>query len=933
MKRLASFLQRRARARLLPLPLACLGVAIVLIAAVGGLSSPPAARAASAVNGASANCDSFTLSLLGIIDVTSFPEPGWVWVDPSQKLKDVSGVVQESFVTHTDFPAVHDSHDQNTHLAVDPGFEGLLSDVNDPGEIEMEWEIGTFPSETSGDPAERTFPRWAWPSDGDRLWLNGNWIFDCGHPDDVGGVNHYHSEIHPPRAVATMRQQLHTLPGTGTTPVPVTTTDLYIHGRAGFVGDDLECGQEIIVSHGTCSPSAYPHRGTPIAADYDFKVCLPAKPSPSAVLATQMDLGPGNTIGINPTITPEASTGPCAGGGFGPTQLAVHVPLAGSGATMDDVLARKLFAGWVYPPTGLRHVTLKLTQGILHEDMDLDPGDCECSFFWLNLDRAPDEWFRLTPFQIPTDDDAGIGCPSNTNTLNDWDDDGGCGNGHLNFSGPTFDFYVASGQDYTLRTVAYDQDCLDGRFGNFVLGFGDPLVPTLDALALGACFIDPFEPGDNDSYNAASATNLAAGTGQSVSNPSDQFDLLFNVTNEAVTTEDTADLSLIKACKPDLTPALAGQQVNCTIVVSNPGPGLPRNVLVNDTLLTNVAPTDYVMSVPTFTFSGGGSPVPCDAPTDIAGGKQFQCNLGTVPVAGSAIISYHLTSNEAGDFDNFASVTTDSTDPNGSNNDGRSDVRVVAVANLSLDKSDSPDPLIAGTDITYTLHAHNGGPSTAPNVTIQDFLPNSVDVVSVDGGVGGSCVPGVSGDPAHPTKCTYATLASGATATMVIVVRVKPGDHRVVSNEARVASDVLDPDTTDNGASATTAVRVADVKIVKSSDADVYKPSSRITYTLTVTNNGPGNAENVKVTDALPLTSQDRVAVLDPSCTLAGALATCNLGTLAPLASRTLTIAIIPKGKTGQISNTATVSSTTFDPDASNNASTRVVISGNPPKP
>ena len=39
-------------------------------------------------------------------------------------------------------------------MKVDPGFEGLLADVNDTGEIEMEWEIGTFPSETSGNPRE-----------------------------------------------------------------------------------------------------------------------------------------------------------------------------------------------------------------------------------------------------------------------------------------------------------------------------------------------------------------------------------------------------------------------------------------------------------------------------------------------------------------------------------------------------------------------------------------------------------------------------------------------------------------------------------------------------------------------------------------------------------------------------------------------------------
>ena len=199
---------------------------------------------------------------------------------------------------------------------------------------------------------------------------------------------------------------------------------------------------------------------------------------------------------------------------------------------------------------------------------------------------------------------------------------------------------------------------------------------------------------------------------------------------------------------------------------------------------------------------------------------------------------------------------------------------------MSIDKSGSPDPLVAGTDITYTLHAHNAGPSTAPNVTIRDFLPDSVTVLSVNGGAGGSCVPGVPGDAGQPTRCAYATLAPTATATMVIVVRVKPGDHRVVTNEATVSSDVLDPDTSNNSASATTTIRVADLKLVKTSDADVYKPSSQITYTLTVTNNGPGDAENVVVTDALPLSGNDRVAVLDSSCTLAGTVATCSLGTI-----------------------------------------------------
>jgi hypothetical protein len=129
---------------------ACVAATAALATLLFVLARAPAAKAATPISGASANCDSFTVLLFGFIDVASFPEPGWVYVDPSQKLKDVSGTVRESFVTETDFPAVHDSHDQNTHLAVDPGYEGLLSDVNDPGEIEMEWEIGTFPRRPSG---------------------------------------------------------------------------------------------------------------------------------------------------------------------------------------------------------------------------------------------------------------------------------------------------------------------------------------------------------------------------------------------------------------------------------------------------------------------------------------------------------------------------------------------------------------------------------------------------------------------------------------------------------------------------------------------------------------------------------------------------------------------------------------------------------------
>ncbi len=69
----------------------------------------------------------------------------------------------------------------------------------------------------------------------------------------------------------------------------------------------------------------------------------------------------------------------------------VKVPLAGTATPPEAVYARRIYTGWVVPPDPvLPHRRLTLTQMDLHEDHDLDPGDGELSFMWMNLNRAPD---------------------------------------------------------------------------------------------------------------------------------------------------------------------------------------------------------------------------------------------------------------------------------------------------------------------------------------------------------------------------------------------------------------------------------------------------------------------------------------------------------------------------------------------------------------
>jgi uncharacterized repeat protein (TIGR01451 family) len=63
-------------------------------------------------------------------------------------------------------------------------------------------------------------------------------------------------------------------------------------------------------------------------------------------------------------------------------------------------------------------------------------------------------------------------------------------------------------------------------------------------------------------------------------------------------------------------------------------------------------------------------------------------------------------------------------------------------ANLKITKSDSPDPVRIGEQLTYTVGVENLGPSPATGVTVTDNLPKGVDLVSATGPSGSCAVQG-----------------------------------------------------------------------------------------------------------------------------------------------------------------------------------------------
>lgn len=139
-------------------------------------------------------------------------------------------------------------------------------------DMEVEWDNASLMDEKEG--FQRIWgaaPEFVWPAVGDRVWVEGRWIFDCGHPssDTVQGVK-FSTEIHPPRALVTYRlnhvaQDSFPLPrvsapnfpapqswlpvtgepavlapdapNSGPTNVPVTEADIFLSGNGGPAND------------------------------------------------------------------------------------------------------------------------------------------------------------------------------------------------------------------------------------------------------------------------------------------------------------------------------------------------------------------------------------------------------------------------------------------------------------------------------------------------------------------------------------------------------------------------------------------------------------------------------------------------------------------------------------------------------------------------
>ncbi len=121
-------------------------------------------------------------------------------------------------------------------------------------------------------------------------------------------------------------------------------------------------------------------------------------------------------------------------------------------------------------------------------------------------------------------------------------------------------------------------------------------------------------------------------------------------------------------------------------------------------------------------------------------------------------------------------------------------------ADLALTKTATPvsDPAYPGDPLTYTLGVQNTGPNAADGVRVTDTLPAGVTFDSATASQG-SCL-----QASGVVSCILGTLANGAGAS--ITIKVRPGAAGTITNQASVTSNVGDPDSSDNTATAQTTV-------------------------------------------------------------------------------------------------------------------------------
>jgi len=318
------------------------------------------------------------------------------------------------------------------------------------------------------------------------------------------------------------------------------------------------------------------------------------------------------------------------------------------------------------------------------------------------------------------------------------------------------------------------------------------------------------------------------------------------------------------------SPVTPGEPMTYSLTVANDGPSDAENVVVLDSLPAEV------------TFVSA-------SPTPDSGPNPLVWNLGTLATGAhrDILITVTVNADVTEGFTNTVIITTTTPGDDPGNNEDDWPVDVVASADLAITKSDSPDPVVPGETLIYTLVYTNYGPSDAVNVIVTDTLPAEVTFVAAD-------PPQTTGP--NPLTWNLGTVAAGDSGRIVITTTVNSDVTAPFTNTVVITSDTSDDNPDDNTDDEPTQPLVPGMELVKTVLPGAAVPNMPFTYVITITNTGYVTLDPLILTDTLPSLDFHYVAgsamPSEPAVIAPPLLVWTDLGPLDPGASVSVTFAV-----------------------------------------
>ena len=373
----------------------------------------------------------------------------------------------------------------------------------------------------------------------------------------------------------------------------------------------------------------------------------------------------------------------------------------------------------------------------------------------------------------------------------------------------------------------------------------------------------------------------------------------------------SADLAVTKSARS--SSPVAGDQETYLVTVTNTGPSRARAARVVDSLPDGL------------TFVSAVNP----AGTCTADGPEVTCGLGALEPGAVVVVQLtaRLSPTAAGQLvRNTVRVASDTPDPTPGDDRASVEQPVSAQNDLRLTKQVTSDEVVAGQPVTYRMVLTNAGPSQARDVILTDVLPPGLTFARAGATGGGGCVyDALAQTPADDDQvtCRWATLDVGDSAVVTLTLDVpvdQPVDQPVV-NTATASASATDPTPATATVSSTVGAR-ADLSVRKSLLSGAPTPGQEVRWQVSVHNDGPSVARDVRVRDAAPADVTFTSAQTGQgTCPVAADAVTCALGDVAVGATVTVTVSgtLAAGSAVTELTNEASVTSTTADPDADDN--------------